>query len=73
VHEGQGWKALELDEVERRPWPGTERVGEALFAVAQGNLAVAREELGAVLAEEPSLRVALAQDPDLAPLLEDPG
>jgi hypothetical protein len=34
-------------------------------------LVVAREELGAVLEEEPSLRAALAQDPDLAPLLEE--
>jgi hypothetical protein len=34
------------------------RIGDALFAVAQGNLAVAREELAAVLEEEPSLRVA---------------
>jgi hypothetical protein len=48
------------------------RIGEALFAVAQGNLAVARDELAALLEEDPSLRVALAQDPDLAPLLEDP-
>jgi hypothetical protein len=46
------------------------RIGEALFAVAQGNTAAAREELAAVLAEEPNLRVAVAQDPDLAPLLD---
>jgi hypothetical protein len=62
-----------LDELRAaRPDSVGVRIGDALFAVAQGNLAVAREELAAVLAEEPSLRVALAQDPDLAPLLEGP-
>ena len=47
-------------------------IGEALFAAAQGDSAAAREELEAVLAEEPDLRPALAKDPDLAPLLNDP-
>lgn len=63
-----------LDELRAaRPDSVGVRIGEALFAVAQGNLAVARRELAAVLEEEPSLRAALAQDPDLAPLLEEFG
>jgi hypothetical protein len=62
-----------LDELRAaRPDSAGVGIGEALFAVAQGNIALAREELAAVLAEEPNLRIALAQDPDLGPLLEDP-
>jgi predicted Zn-dependent protease len=62
-----------LDELRAaRPDSAGVGIGQALFAVAQGNIALAREELAAVLAEEPNLRIALAQDPDLGPLLEDP-
>jgi hypothetical protein len=61
-----------LDELRAaRPDSAGVRIGEALFAVAQGNLAAAREELAGVLAEEPNLRSALAKDPDLGPLLSD--
>jgi hypothetical protein len=63
---------LILDELRvARPDSVGVRIGEALFAIAQGNLAVAKRELAAVLEEEPSLRVALAQDPDLGPVLAD--
>jgi hypothetical protein len=58
-----------LDELRAaRPDSHGVRIGEALFAVARGDLAAAREQLAAVLAEQPSLRGALAKDPDLAPL-----
>jgi hypothetical protein len=55
---------------ERPDSPGV-GIGEALFAVAQGDEATAREHLRLVLAEDPGLRQALSTEPDLAPLLDD--
>jgi hypothetical protein len=62
-----------LDELRlARPDSVGVRIGEALFAVAQGDSTAARKELAAVLKEEPNLPVALVQDPDLASLLDEP-
>jgi hypothetical protein len=47
-------------------------IAEALLAVGAGDTALATRKLGEVLGEEPGLRTALAQDPDLAPLLDGP-
>jgi quercetin dioxygenase-like cupin family protein len=46
-------------------------IGEAMYAVGQGNEDVARAELRAILERDPSLREPLLMDPDLAPLLPD--
>jgi mannose-6-phosphate isomerase-like protein (cupin superfamily) len=48
-------------------------IAEALLAVGRGDCAAADELLAGVLAEEPALRGTLERDPDLGPLLRDPG
>jgi hypothetical protein len=48
-------------------------IADALLAVGAGDTALATRKLGELLQEEPGLRTALAQDPDLAPLLDGPG
>jgi hypothetical protein len=62
-----------LDELrsERPESPGV-RIGEALWALSQGEDGAARELLTSVIASNPELRAALEQDPDLGRLLTEP-
>ena len=55
-----------------RPHSPGIRIAEALLAVSAGDTALATRMLSEVLREEPGLRTALSQDPDLAPLLDGP-
>jgi hypothetical protein len=56
---------------ERPDSPGVE-LGEALWALSQGDDGAARELLTSVVAADPELRTALEQDPDLGRLLTEP-
>jgi hypothetical protein len=44
-------------------------IGEALYALGQGDRPGARELLASVLAQDPSLRGVISRDPDLGPLV----
>jgi hypothetical protein len=62
-----------VDELRRaRPDSPGMQIAEALLAVGAGDTALATRKLREVLQEEPGLRTALSDDPDLAPLVGGP-
>jgi hypothetical protein len=62
-----------LDELrgERPESPGVQ-IGEALWALSQGEHGIARDLLTEVVSANPELRAALMQDPDLGQLINEP-
>jgi hypothetical protein len=65
-------RALIDDLRRRRPESLGVAIAEALYARAQGDAARARELVASLISERPELRTALARDPDLADLVEEP-
>ena len=62
-----------LDELRReRPESPGVRIGEALWALSQGEDGAARELLTSVIASNPDLQAALEHDPDLGRLVTEP-
>jgi hypothetical protein len=62
-----------LDELRReRPASPGVQIGEALWALSQGEPGTARELLTEVVTANPELRAALEQDPDLGHLIKEP-
>ena len=76
MKDGRGRRALQLEEVDSLSWAETELewrpLREALGARIVGMAAFSAERAGQEQ-QEPGLRTALAQDPDLALLLDGPG
>lgn len=48
------------------------KIGEALWALSEGDDGTARELLSSVISTNPELSTVLAQDPDLGDLVEGP-
>jgi mannose-6-phosphate isomerase-like protein (cupin superfamily) len=62
-----------LDELRReRPESPGVKIGEALWALSEGDNGTARELLSSVISTNPELSTVLAQDPDLGDLVEGP-